>query len=76
MRFRDRIGGGPRYEAMMATLPFKDIALRETALQHKAELARRWALASEPCAEEVSAPRAKLLLGECLSLKQRTTRLL
>ena len=64
MRFRDRIGGGPRYEAMMATLPFKDIPLREAALQHKAELARRWALASEPCAEEVSTPPTKLLLGE------------
>ena len=48
MRFRDRIGGGPRYEAMMATLPFKDIPLREAALQHKAELARRWAPSVAP----------------------------
>lgn len=53
-----------RYDDPMATLPFRDSRLREAALQHRDELARRWALARESCDEEVSSPRIQLLLGE------------
>ena len=49
------------YDAVMATLPFKD-----SALQHGEELARRWALAKEPCPDDARGPRWQLLLREFL----------
>ena len=45
----------------MATLPFKD-----TGLPSREELARRWALAKEPCPDDARGPRLKLLLREFL----------
>ncbi|MEC8771861.1 MAG: alpha/beta fold hydrolase, partial [Pseudomonadota bacterium] len=49
------------YYTVMATLPFKD-----TAFIDREELARRWALAAEPCPDDARGPRWQLLLREFL----------
>lgn len=49
------------YYTVMAALPFKD-----TALIDREELARRWALAAEPCPDDARGPRWQLLLRELL----------
>ncbi len=49
------------YDGVMATLPFKD-----TALANRDEIARRWALAAEPCPDDARGPRWQLLLREFL----------
>jgi pimeloyl-ACP methyl ester carboxylesterase len=49
------------YYMVMATLPFRD-----TSFIDREELARRWALAAEPCPEDISGPRWQLLLRELL----------
>ena len=45
----------------MATLPFKD-----TVITHREEIARRWALAAEPCPDDACGPRWQLMLREFL----------
>ena len=49
------------YDTVMATLPFKDAKLID-----REELARRMALAAEPCPDDARGPRWQLLLREFL----------